>query len=136
MPNFTSFISEHTAEYILIPQIVHELEKNFDKVIPLYFWATREGGIMARESLHPYQYKVIAVYPRRPKIDEVGAEANLIRLNDLLFDRAKTFGEKGIPVIALTGRLPKNSAPLQPYFDKIISWLNCQCIPEKLDASV
>ena len=29
--------------------------------------------------------------------------------------------EKGIPVIALTGRLPKNSAPLQPYFDKIIS---------------
>jgi len=100
MPNFTSFISEHTAEYILIPQIVHELEKDFDKVIPLYFWATREGGIMARASLRPFQYKVIALYARRPKIDLVGAEENLIRINDLLFERAKTFGARGIPVIA------------------------------------
>ena len=41
---YSSFISEHTAEYVLIPQLTDILKQKFEVVIPIYPWMTREGN--------------------------------------------------------------------------------------------
>lgn len=100
MKPVTSFISEHSAEYLIVPKLLQILAADFETVIPLFFWATREGGIWARESLRQNSFKVLALYPRRPKIQCVGAAQVYLKLNQMLFERSSEFEKKGIPVIA------------------------------------
>ena len=35
--NAISFISEHTAEYILVPRLVSILSPHFSRIVPFYF---------------------------------------------------------------------------------------------------
>lgn len=63
-----SFISEHTAEYILVPHITNLLSKQFTTIIPFYFWASREGNTMSKRTVNINDFWLISVYPRRPKI--------------------------------------------------------------------
>lgn len=102
MLKYTSFVNEHSVEYVLVPQLVQLLEKNFKKVIPLYFWATREGGNMAKDSLRHHYFKMLAIYPRRPKIADINGDHILLNLNEVLFERSREFKKRGVPVIAGT----------------------------------
>jgi hypothetical protein len=96
----TSFISEHTAELILVPELIHNLATKFSKITPLYYWASREGGRMSQMSFQGKLIKILALYPRRPKTTFPGSSVIQVKFNNLLFDRAKYFRANGIPVIA------------------------------------
>ncbi len=63
-----SFISEHTAEYILVPNIVRRLTQKFNQVIPVFLWLTREGNTTALEMMDGKQIRLLTAFPRRPKV--------------------------------------------------------------------
>ena len=62
-----SFMSEHTVEYALVPKMIGILAPQFPRVIPIYFWATREGSRISRLCDVSGKVRVIAVFPRRPQ---------------------------------------------------------------------
>lgn len=113
----TSFISEHTAELILVPQIIQILHPIYGKITPFYYWATREGGLMSRNSFAGHLVKLIAVYPRRPKVIHPGLGQIQVKLNDLLFYRSRYFQNKGVPVFA--------GVPLADSFEDILLGTEC-----------
>ncbi|NQT93803.1 MAG: hypothetical protein HQ559_13675 [Lentisphaerae bacterium] len=96
----TSFMSEHTAEYALVPDLVAQLAERFPTIIPLYFWATREGSRVGRESLIDAPVRVVAAFARRPKVFDPGDERILVKINDVLFAAAQAGEQVGIPVLA------------------------------------
>ena len=54
-----SFMSENTAAYALVPDIVAHLSEHFTHVIPVYFWSTREGSRLGIESMVNQTVRVI-----------------------------------------------------------------------------
>src|SRR5690348_2806966 len=96
----TSFISEHTAELILVPDILRILQPVYPCITPLYYWASREGSIMSRRAFEHKRVRVLAFYPRRPKVKSPGMGTILVKFNELLYNRSSYFHSKGIPVIA------------------------------------
>lgn len=95
-----SFFSEHTAEYILMPQFAKMLGQHYENIVPMYFWTSREGGVFSRESMSGKLIKVVALYPRRPKIFSIDGDEIHVTFNEILFARAKEYIELGIGVFA------------------------------------
>ncbi len=63
-----SFISEHSAEYILVPNIVRRLTPKFTQVAPVFLWLSREGNRTALEMMAGKRIRLLTAFPRRPKI--------------------------------------------------------------------
>ena len=63
----TSFISEHSSEYILVAKLAAMMERYFERVIPLYFLSTREGSLISCQFNPSQVVKIISVFARRPK---------------------------------------------------------------------
>jgi hypothetical protein len=100
MGQATSFICEHTAEYILVPKLKEILRKKFDIVTPIYPWASREGSNISKE-LHKHdKFKVVGLYPRRPKLISAGDPKITVKINEQILLGAQTGTKLGIPVIA------------------------------------
>jgi hypothetical protein len=93
-------MSEHTAEYALVPDLVAHLGKHFPIIVPVYFWATREGARVGRESISNHTIRVVAAFARRPKVVRPGDERILVKVNEQLFAAARAGAEVGIPVLA------------------------------------
>jgi len=113
----TSFISERTAEMILIPELLTGLKPYYPKITPIYYWTSREGGIMSRESFINKQIKLLVLYARRPKVNWPGCGIVQVKLNQLLFDRAQFFQTENIPVIA--------GLPLADKLEDFVSGVKC-----------
>jgi hypothetical protein len=96
----SSFISEHSAEFALVPQFTRILNQEFSNVIPLFFWSRREGGNMASVSLKGSLVKIVALYPRRPKVEKVNQSFIEIKINESLFRTTDFLSAHGIPVFA------------------------------------
>ena len=112
-----SFISERTAELILVPELITALKPTYSKITPLYYWASREGGVMSRHSFAGKEIKLLVLYARRPKIEFPGCGNIEIKLNQILFDRSGFLEEHGVPVIA--------GAPLVDKLEDLLSGVNC-----------
>ena len=95
----TSYVSEHTVEFYLVPRFRKALARGFKSTIALYFWASREGSIAARSACPRGQMRVIAVYPRRPKLDP-DRQTTAMKVNAELFCAAGEFRRLGVPVFA------------------------------------
>lgn len=95
-----SFISEHTAEYVLVPTLARILSPVFSRAVPLYFWLNREGNTIAQRCMSGQSVRLIAVYPRRPKIEDPGQNHILVKVNAKLFEFARRAASLGIPVFA------------------------------------
>lgn len=96
----TSFISEHSAEYILIPQLIASLTRVFPRVVPIYFWLSREGSLIAQDCSPSQVVSVVNVFARRPKLISVGQEFIEVTFNDSLFESAVFASSLGIPTFA------------------------------------
>ncbi|MDP8239658.1 MAG: hypothetical protein P9X24_11265 [Candidatus Hatepunaea meridiana] len=96
----TSFISEHTAEYFLIPKLINALSREGRNVIPFYFWRSREGSNISQKCDRNQKIRLLAMYPRRPKINVPMQDAVLVKFNEVIFNRAKYLQSNGIPTIA------------------------------------
>ena len=96
----TSFISEHTAEYALVCDLVAILSREHPNVIPVYFWTTREGSTVASKSVGTCKVRVVAAYARRPKVTDPTNTAILMKVNSLLLQAGAAGMEAGSPVFA------------------------------------
>jgi hypothetical protein len=47
----TSFMSEHTAEFYLVPHFRDLLGAGYPHVLPFFYWKTREGNTLPDPSL-------------------------------------------------------------------------------------
>lgn len=95
----TSFMSEHTAEYALVNEIVRILSRRYSSITPIYLWLSREGSSNAVRSLAHRHFKVVAVYPRRPKVQSPGSGSMRIKFNNTVLIAAREYHNRGIPVL-------------------------------------
>lgn len=96
----TSFISEHTAEFVLVPTLKGILQKEFEIVTPIFPWMTREGSKVSKILHRNDKFKIIGMYPRRPKIDLSNKENIFIKINEQIILGAQSGLSLGIPIIA------------------------------------
>lgn len=115
-----SFISEHSIEYLVVLKVLNELHKEFGHISPLYFWRTREGSSLARNCL-TYGIRMIAVYPRRPKVLEVGSNVITFKINDYVRNNSIYLSSQGIPCFY--------SGPIISTLDAYD--INCDCFISK-----
>lgn len=95
-----SFMSEHTAEYALVPDLAAKLADHFPRIAPIYFWRTREGSRVGRESGRGRTVRVAAAFARRPKVTHPKSNSILVKVNDIIFSAAHAGSEVGIAVFA------------------------------------
>jgi hypothetical protein len=95
----TSYVSEHTVEFYLVPRFRKALATHFRSTVAFYFWASREGSMAGRSAGLTGRMRLVAVYPRRPKLDPIG-QTTAIKINAELFCAADEFGRLGVPVFA------------------------------------
>jgi len=95
-----SYMSEHTAEFILIPKLLEFFKTRYANVVPIYFWATREGNNLSRELHRNMNVKIFAFFPRRPKLDKKNPELIYGKINNLIIEFANFASSLNIPTIA------------------------------------
>ncbi len=96
----TSFICEHSAEFVLVPEFARILSRDQRHVTPIYFWSSREGCRISRECDRGEPIRVVAMYARRPKISDPGQDQILVKFNRELFLHARRLRDVDIPVFA------------------------------------
>jgi hypothetical protein len=96
----TGFITEHSAEYVLVPKACAALRSRYRVVVPFFFWATREGGTLSRQIGPRSKVRIVSIFARRPKLLNPGDPRILVRFNEELFRRARASEPSGIPVYA------------------------------------
>lgn len=94
----TSFFSERTAEYSILPVVVAHLQQRFGAAVPMYYWASREGNTVAREVHDGRHVRMLALYARRPK--SVTKRTMSGKLNAELFEFAHRAALHGVPTFA------------------------------------
>lgn len=92
-------MNEHTAEYVLVPDLIRRLSGTFNRIVPFFFWASREGQAKARAS-YTGTVRLLGAYARRPKVARPGEDTIYVKFNELLFSHASDLGEAGIPLLA------------------------------------
>jgi len=90
----TSFISERTAEYYLVPPFRALLASSYTHVLPFFYWKTREGNIQSRMDDFPSLLTACALFPRRPKIEGERVE---MTVNEEVHIMSRLLLEAGIP---------------------------------------
>jgi len=94
------FLSEHTAEFVLVPRLRSILVARFGVVTPVYFWKTREGNSLSN-IIHKSEFvRVLALFPRRPKLTSPTEETIWGKINQKLLKYARASFSVGIPAIA------------------------------------
>jgi hypothetical protein len=96
----TSFISEHSAELSIVPHLKMELEKFFNYVLPIYPWVNRETSKTSKQVHINDRFKVLVLFPRRPKLDHSDNRKVLTTINADLFSFKEFAGTHNVPVIA------------------------------------
>ncbi|MFX3647892.1 MAG: hypothetical protein ACE3K2_28800 [Paenibacillus sp.] len=114
----SSFISERSAEYILIPQFSEQLLLLSKKIIPIYHWVSREGSNLSKESLKNKPIKLVAFFARRPKVSFIDSEQIEVKFNSELFDKTEYLTKHGITVFS--------GVPLVTKLDDVRLGANCK----------
>jgi hypothetical protein len=112
-----SFISERTAEYVLVPKLIKILKKKYSNVIPIFPWATREGSNLSKQIHEDDKFYIVGMFPRRPKLDSANDPNIIIKINHQIIVEAKRSLQLGIPMIA--------GCPLVKNFWELGSSPNC-----------
>lgn len=94
----SSFFTERTAEYAILPPLLSYLRQRFGAAVPMYFWATREGNGVAQELHASKRFRVLVVFARRPKA--LDGQHMLGKINQELFQFADRALVHGLPSIA------------------------------------
>lgn len=113
-------VSERTVELTIVPDLVCGLKPMYPKVTPLYYWASREGGRISRQSFSNASLRILALYARRPKVEYAGCGIIQIKINQLLIERAHYLKSVGIPAIA--------GFPLADKVEGLLSGVQCKWI--------
>ena len=82
------FMSEHTAEYLLVHRLHRIVSPKVRSFFPLFFSGTREGSSLADPTPDHQLVRCVAIYARRPKILAAGQAAVRMKINETLFAAA------------------------------------------------
>lgn len=94
----TAFASEHTLEYALLFDLVRILSPLEFRIVPFFFWASREGSPKGRGSFPDSTLRLLAVFPRRPKV-QAGNPLVHVKFNAEVQEDAERLSRAGIPVV-------------------------------------
>lgn len=99
-PAMPSFCNETTVEIAIASQLKSLLEADGRKVVPIHFWATREGSRAASAVHADIPFRIIAVFVRRPKL---GPQQGVVhgKLNDEIVRFANVARQANIPTVAV-----------------------------------
>lgn len=95
----TSFLGEHTVELTIVPILKNILEKEFNSVVPIFPWMTREGGNISKWIHKHDEFKIIGLYPRRPKLFTSETNFLILKISHHIIFGAKSGKSQGIPII-------------------------------------
>lgn len=95
-----SFLSEHSAEYVLAPNIAKVLSAAYKAAIPLYYWTTREGASLAAAEMGGQNVRLVTAFARRPKVCKAEAKEILMKVNASLLQASTIACQLGSPVFA------------------------------------
>lgn len=95
----SSFLSEHTIEYYLVPELAKILHSHSNKVIPIFYWSSREGNTISQEMNCEIDSRVLALFPRRPKLT-LDPKIIECKINKSIIEFANEAMEYGIKTIA------------------------------------
>jgi hypothetical protein len=98
--HLASFMSEHTAEYALVPDLVRRLSPHFHAIMPMFFWSTREGNAAARKRMSNSRVQLLTAFPRRPKVSKTDENRITMKVNQELLSYARVSVAAGVPVLA------------------------------------
>jgi hypothetical protein len=90
----TSFMSEHTVEFYLVPRFRALLNTRYSRVLPFFYWKTREGGILSHQDDFPALVTACAMFPRRPKVHGEQIE---MTVNEDVYVMSEHLQKAGIP---------------------------------------
>lgn len=96
----TSYISEHSAEYYLVPALKNILQEQYSHIAPVFPWISREFSNISKYLHKEDRFHVLVMFPRRPKINPPDDCEVYITINEELDTFNKAGKEKGVPVIA------------------------------------
>lgn len=100
MKKATSFLGEHTVGISIVPILKEILHNEFEFVTPIFPWMTREGGGISKYLHQNERFKIVGLYPRRPKI-LISDNGNIyLKINEQIILGARSGIELGIPIIA------------------------------------
>lgn len=94
----SSFFTERTAEYAILPTLLSYLRQRFGAAVPMYFWATREGNSISQELHASRRFRMLVVFARRPKV--LDGQHMFGKINQELFEFADRAHVHGLPCIA------------------------------------
>ena len=94
-----------------------------ETAIPIFYWATREGSRIGRESAPHRCLKVIAIFARRPKVIVPNDDVIVAKLNKELFAYSAEAAMTGIPTLA--------GIPLVASLDQMT--INCRTVWFRMD---
>ncbi len=95
-----SFLSEHTAEFVLAPRAAEVFSSYAAAAIPIYYWASREGSRLAQASSPDALLQVVSIFARRPKVEISVPDRITAKLNAQLFHYSVAAEAVGIPTLA------------------------------------
>lgn len=128
----SSFASERTIEYSLVPLLKGELRRGFGSVVPLFPWMNREAGSASFAAHKGWHGRVLALFVRRPKLDSPGVVRAQIGAD--LFEFATRARQLGIPTLAA---LPVVDSLISLAGDpQILWWTIASCEPEDLSLKI
>ena len=133
---FTSFMCEHTVEYILVPQLVKAFSERFGHAAPFFFWRTREGNRTSMACASGERGQLVSVYARRPKIKSPEGDEIHVKFNKELLKYARESNSHGVPVFA---GLPIVFRPEGIVLDALCIWFRLHGVgnsPVDVEASV
>lgn len=93
----TSFICERSAELVLVPHMKSLLNKEYKHVVSIFPWLNRELGNKAKDTHKNDEFKILVLFPRRPKLSNDGI---FVSINYELKEVEKIGVNYGIKVIA------------------------------------
>ena len=125
-----SFICEHSAEFALVPQFSRILSAYAHRVVPLYFWKSREGNTLSAMCDDGRSLRAVALYARRPKIHAPDQSSITVKINSEIIRSSAYYHSMGIPVFC---GVPCVSNILDFHADAQIAWFHLSAKHEEGD---
>lgn len=94
----SSFYSERTVEYILVPELCNIILKYKKNVVPIFFRQLREGTNLSSELFGNNKFRILAMFARRAKLFNPNSCLH-IKINHSVIKMFKNLDAVGIPVI-------------------------------------
>lgn len=90
---------EQTASFALMTHLCSVLSNTSENIVPLSFWATREGAYLSRLCDDHRLIRLIGFFPRRPNLTTIGSSQLLVKINASLFSAIDRAAEVRVPLI-------------------------------------